>query len=37
MRTHQPEEQEYGSSVTNAIHIIIVVHIGLNCIYKTRV
>lgn len=37
MRTNQPEEQEYGPSVANSIHIVIVVHIGLNGINKTRV
>lgn len=37
MRTNQPEEQEDGSPVVDAIHVIIVVHIGLNGINKTRV
>lgn len=37
MRTNKPEKQEDGSSVVNAIHVIIMIHIGLNGINKTRV
>lgn len=37
MRANRPEEEKYGPPVVHTVHIVIVIHVGLDGINEARV